>query len=383
MLPTLLVTIGSIMLIAPAAYAAARRFSVPPVTLLILLGVVLGPMALDVLPEARATWYPALAEVALAMVGFLLGGEFTLANLRERGRAILMVSIAVSAVSAVVVGAGLWALGLPLASALVLGTAATATDPAAVDAVCRDRPPGALPSLLRGVVAVDDVWGMLLFAMMLAALGTLQQGPLGVEALWHAGRELGGSVLLGAVLGAAMAAITGRIAQGEPTRLEALGFVLLSCGAATYLDLSYLLTAVAMGASVANLATHHDVPFREIEQIETPFLVLFFVLAGASADASGASGAWPWVLAYVLLRVTGRWLGGWLGGRWARVSQGPLLGFALLPQAGVALGMTLVAVERVPEVASVLPLVVIRTVIFESLGPIATAWVVDRSSGIA
>lgn len=346
----------------------------PRVTLLILLGLALGPMALDLLPEERQQWYPVLAEVALAMVGFLLGGEFTLANLRERGRKVLVLSVAVSAATLVVVTAGMWMVGVALPAALVLGTAATATDPAAVDAVCRDRSERPLTSLLRGVVAVDDVWGMLLFAVVLASLDALEGGQVGAEALLHAGRELGGSLALGALLGGAMAVVTGRTTPGEPTRLEAIGFVLLSCGLASWLGLSYLLTAVAMGAAVANLASHHEVAFRELEAIESPFLVVFFVLSGASATLETGAGPLGMVVAYVVLRTLGRVVGSWLGGGGGR------LGMALLPQAGVALGMTLVAVERVPAMAWTLPVVVMGTVLFEALGPVATAWVVDHGS---
>ncbi len=338
----------------------------PRVTLLILLGVLLGPMA--------------LAEVALAMVGFLLGGEFTRANLVQRGKAVVVVSLAVVVVTMALVTAGMVLLGVALPAALVLGTAATATDPAAVDAVCRERPEGPLTSLLRGVVAVDDVWGMLLFAVVLSAIDAMAGGPLGAEAMVHAVRELGGSLGLGAALGAAMAAVTGRLTPGEPTRMEALGFVLLSCGLASWLGLSYLLTAVAMGAAVANLATHHETTFRELEAIETPFLVLFFVLSGATADVTADPEVWLLVTAYLTLRTLGRIAGGWVGVRSSDPERGAAIGFALLPQAGVALGMTLVAVERLPELAWALPVVVLSTVVFESLGPVATAWVVDREN---
>ncbi len=378
MTASLLLTVGSILLLVPAVDAVAHRTRIPRVTLLIGLGVALGPMAMDVLPEERTQWYPLLVEIALAMVGFLLGGEFTLDNLREQGRAVLAVSGAVTIVTALVVSGGLWLLGTSAATALVLGTAATATDPAAVDSVCRDREDGPTSSLLRGIVAVDDVWGMLLFALVLSALGAMTTGELGTHELLHAVRELGGSIALGGVLGLLAAAVSGRLQPGEPTRLEALGSVLLCCGLASYFGLSYLLAAVTMGAVVASTATHHETAFHELEAIETPFLVLFFVLSAASASPAGVrEGLWL-VAAYVALRTVGRLVGGWVGARAGAPERTGLLGLALLPQAGVALGMTMVAVERAPELAPVLPVVVVSTVLFESLGPMGTAWVLDR-----
>ena len=142
-----------------------------------------------------------------------------------------------------------------------------------------------------------------------------------------------------------MAYLTGRVRPGEPTLAETLGVVFLCGGLAIFFGVSFLLAAMVMGTIVANLATHHDRPFHAIEGIEWPFMILFFVLAGASLELEtlqlGTIGT-----AYVTLRVMGRLLGGWLGGTLARapckLRRG--IGAALMPQAGVAVGMALVAV---------------------------------------
>lgn len=70
-------TVGGLLLVSPLVDVAGQRLGLPRVTLLLGLGLLLGPVGVDVMPEARERWYPALAEIALAMVGFLLGGEFT------------------------------------------------------------------------------------------------------------------------------------------------------------------------------------------------------------------------------------------------------------------------------------------------------------------
>lgn len=378
----LFVTLGAILLVAPGIEALARRTRLPRVTLFLVLGVFLGPLALDALPAERTTWYPVVAELALAMVGFLLGGEFTRANLRDRGRDVIVVSLAVSVVTGLVVGVGLWAAGAPVALALILGTAATATDPAAVDSVARERnAAGPNVSLLRGVVAVDDVWGLMIFAVVLSVVETIESTDATAQAalMVNAAAELAGSVALGGVLGLMMAELTGRLRPGEPTRLEALGFVLLCCGAASYFELSYLLAAVAMGTVVSNRAKHHEIAFRELEAIEAPFLITFFVLSGATATFSAGGPILVLVAGYVVLRVLGRWLGVRLGLLAARGRFDGRLGMALLPQAGVALGMTLVACEQRPELApTVLPTVVLGTIFFESVGPVLTARFLDR-----
>ena len=112
-------------------------------------------------------------------------------------------------------------------------------------------------------------------------------------------------------------------------------------------------------------------------------MILFFVLAGASLEVTALGNAGSWLAAYVVLRVIGRIAGAWLAGGIARVEPAARrwMGLALLPQAGVALGMALVASERLPEAgAQILPVVVAATVIFELLGPLATRHALERTA---
>ena len=132
---------------------------------------------------------------------------------------------------------------------------------------------------------------------------------------------------------------------------------------------------MVLGCVVANLARHHIRPFRAIEGIEWPFMILFFVLAGASLHTEtlfqiGFVGS-----AYIILRIIGRLLGAWTGGAISHAD--PLMrrwmGMALMPQAGVALGMALVAMKRRPDLGEIiLPIVIASTVLFEVIGPMLT-----------
>jgi len=182
-----------------------------------------------------------------------------------------------------------------------------------------------------------------------------------------------------------MSYLTGRIQPGEPTLAEALGLVFLCTGLALWLDVSFLLASMTMGMVVANLAKHHTRPFHEIENIEWPFMILFFVLAGAALDLDALRMLSSVVLYYIALRVLGRIAGGWLGGRMSRadasIRRG--MGLALMPQAGVALGMALVATQRLSAAAeTILPIVIASTVLFELLGPIATRRALQRAGEI-
>jgi len=373
-----LILLGVLFLIGVSADLIGRRTAFPRVSILLLVGCAIGPSGFDLVPELQERWFPWVTNIALLMVGFLLGGQLTRAGLRHHGQIVLGVSLSVVLVTAGVVLAGLLVLGFPLVLAVLLAAVAPATDPAATaDVVHETKTKGPFGDSLLGIVAIDDAWGLILFSLMLSGLA-LFTGSAGAEhsladGLW----EVGGAVLLGGLLGVPMAFITGRIRPGEPTQAEALGIVLLCGGLALWLNVSFLLSAMVLGASVANFARHHRRPFHAVEGIEWPFMILFFLLAGASLELQSLAGIGLLGGAYVLLRILGRLAGGWTGAWLSRApaSWRPWVGTALLPQAGVALGMALIATQHYPEYShSLLSVVIAATVLFEILGPIATRW---------
>ncbi|PTB91074.1 cation:proton antiporter, partial [Marinobacter sp. B9-2] len=223
------------------------------------------------------------------------------------------------------------------------------------------------------IVAIDDGWGILVFGLSMATLGWVI-GSDAELALLHAIWELGGAILLGAAIGLPAAWLTGRLRPGEPTQIEAIALILLLAGFSSSLGVSALLASMVAGSLVANLSHHHTRSFREIEHIEWPFLVFFFVLSGASIDLYQANDAILLTLAYITLRLGGRVLGGYLSTLVADHRGNKLprdIGLALTPQAGVAIGMALLAAERFPEFHDViLPVVVASTIIFELVGPV-------------
>jgi len=376
-----LIAIGAFMLAGLVTDIVGRYTPLPRVTLLLLLGVAIGPTGVDILPAGSKDWFPVLTDIALVMVGFLLGGALTRADLRRHGRTVVWLSVGVVVVTAFTVLVGLLAIGVALDLALLLAAIATATAPAAtVDVAEELNARGPFTTVLLGIVAADDAWGLITFSLLLAA-AQMGNGAGGWEALAYGGYDIGGAVLLGLVLGVPMAYLTGRIRPGEPTTVEALGIVLLCGGLALWLEVSFLLAAMVLGATVANLAKHHTRPFHAIKDIEWPFLVIFFLLSGASLELEALLGIGGIGAAYVVLRVIGRLLGARWGGRLARADR-PVrqwMGLALLPQAGVALGMALVAAERFPHLRQTLITIVVgATVVFEIIGPIATRFVLRR-----
>jgi Kef-type K+ transport system membrane component KefB len=201
-------------------------------------------------------------------------------------------------------------------------------------------------------------------------------GMQGVSgSLLGAAYEVFGALLLGAFIGLPAAYLTGRVKRGQPMLTEALGVVFVCGGAAIWLEVSFLIATMALGAMVTNLAKHHDYPFHEIENVEWPFLVVFFMLAGASLEVGALTELGIVGVVYMLARVLGKLAGAWVGGRASHADQEVQrwMGMALLPQAGVAIGMALVIANRFPEYkGTILTIVVGSTVFFELVGPVFT-----------
>lgn len=370
------ITLGVLLLLGLITDAIGRRTRLPRVTLLLVFGFLIGPTGIGFLNPDDAKWFSLVTAIALVMIGFLLGEKLAFSSLRQHGKFVLWLSAAEVVATALMVLVGLLLTGVRMDIALLLAGIATATDPAATtDVVHETRADGAFTSTLLGIVAVDDAWGLIVFSLMLTAVQALSgQGDI-VTPLLTGAWELGGALLLGICLGIPMAFLTGRVRPGEPTLVEALGLVFLCGGIAIWLKVSFLLASMVLGCVVANLARHHARPFHAIEGIDWPFMILFFILAGASLEAKAVYQVGLLGAAYIIFRVLGRLLGAWAGGVISHADPllGRWMGMALMPQAGVALGMALMATHHRPDLGEVImPVVIGSTVLFEVIGPVLT-----------
>lgn len=370
------ITIGILFLIGLVTDGLGSRTRLPRVTLLIIFGFVVGPSVLNLLPEISEKWFTSVTDITLVMVAFLLGEKLTFASLRQHGRFVLGISIAVVIATSIVTLIGLLLIGVPIIISLLFAGIAPATDPAATsDVVHETRADGQFSRTLLGIVAVDDAWGLIVFSIMLAVVQLLNGEGGSLEVLASGAWDLCGAIIIGIALGIPMAYLTGRIRPGEPTMAEALGMVFLCCGITIWLEVSFLLASMVMGIVVANLARHHERPFHAIEGIEWPFMILFFILSGASFQIESFSQIGFIGLAYIILRIVGRIVGARVGGTISNAdpSLRQWMGLALMPQAGVALGMALVAKQRFPDFGEIIiPVVIAATVLFEIIGPVLT-----------
>jgi len=362
-----LLTIGGILLLGLLTSTIARRTFLPRVTLLLVFGILIGPSGLNVVPVVFAERFDLIADMTLVMVGFLLGGKLTLESLRESGADVLLIATAAALLTTVAVCLGLIGLGVSTQVAVILGCIADSK----------------FTKLLLAIVAFDDVLALVVFAIGVSLVKSLNGDAGDTLFLLVAAKQIGGAILLGVALGLPAAYLTGRVRKSQPIVTEALGLVLLCGGLAMWAGVSYLIAAMVMGAVIANLAKHHEYPFHAIEGIETPLMVIFFVLAGASLEIGALLDLGAIGTVYILCRTVGKIVGARIGGEISHADPGTKkwLGVALLPQAGVAIGMALVAANQFPEYRQILlSIVIASTVFFELVGPIFTRLAIRRNA---
>ena len=378
-----LLTLGSLFLLGLLTDFLGRKTFLPRVTLLLLFGAIIGPDVLNIIPSVFTDRFEIIADMALLMVAFLLGGKLTVSSLKKTGHKILWISITAAFVTTAIVSLGLILIGIPQQMAIILGCIASATAPASiVDIVLESNSNNKFADILLSIVALDDAWGLILFSVGIAIVASINGINTDGSSILLAIKEIGGAILLGITIGLPAAKLTGRVKAGQPMLTEALGLVFLCKGIAIWLEVSFLIASMMMGAVITNFARHHEYPFHAIEGVEWPFMLIFFVLAGASLNISAITDIGIMGIAYILLRTTGKILGARIGSELCNASNTTKkwMGLALLPQAGVAIGMALVAANHFPEYRQILLSTVIATTIFfEIIGPIFTRIALEKA----
>jgi Kef-type K+ transport system membrane component KefB len=326
--------------------------------------VILGSSVLGVLPEnVISEKLGLITDIALAIIAFSIGGSLELEKLRKIGKQILWITLSESMGAFLITTTLLWLffcflhdwVTIPagsqttfLAIALMIGSISAATAPAATLAILHEYgAKGTFTSILLGVVGLDDGMAIVLSAFSM----TIVHSVLSVENLnWLMFFfSVFQSILIVLALGAAAGWLLG-VLMGSAIRQESmlsvtLGTILLISGLASSFDASPLLANMMLGFMVVNHVARHNELFTMVERMEDPIFGMFFVLAGAhlNFDVLRSSGLLAIVLIFV--RFAGKLLGTYLG---ARASRAPsnvrkYLGYCLLPQAGVAIGLILEA----------------------------------------
>lgn len=372
-----------ILLLGLLAGKLVNKAKFPAVTGYLLIGILIGPSFLNLLTHQVLTAAVWLSHAALGLIAFSIGSQFTLRVLRRLGKSVFWIAFLEAFGAVLAVAAIMLLLGQPLPNALVFGAIASATAPAATIMVIREyRAKGPLTETLLAVVAIDDPICVMNFAiasgvavMLLAGHVTSVAGMILRPIL-----EILAAVAAGLVLGVGASLVGDRLKSRTELLTFTLGAIFLGTGVALQTGLSPLLVNMVLGTVVGNMAVNSEEIFEAVRSIDAPIYVAFFTLSGAGLHIELLKSVGLIGLAYVLARVAGKMAGAALG---ASISGAPspvrkYLGLGLVPQAGVALGLSLLAKQMLPGLGDLVSTTIVAsTVIYELVGPLCAKFAIN------
>lgn len=353
--------LGYVLLTAFFAGRIFKGLHLPKLTGYLFAGLVVGPYALGLLTERMVEQLAIVNGMAVALIALSAGSEIDLRSMRALLKPLILIGLIANLGGAVMISAAIFAmrpvlpflsdlsLGAAIAASVVLGVVLSAKSPAVVVAL-RDEleADGPVSRTVLGVVVAGDLMVILLFA----AVSTIAKPLLGGTETQNAGTiawELVGSLGVGALLGGVLALYLSKVKTGAEMFLLTIAFVTAEVGARVHLD--PLLLALAAGLVVRNATPHGGTLRKQIEVSSLPVYLLFFAIAGASihVDALRVIGIPALLLVCVraIAFLYGSRVGATLAGAPENVRR--WTGFGLLPQAGLALALSLLVARAFPE----------------------------------
>ena len=408
---TLLLSISFAMLAGLMLSRLAKLVSLPAVTAYLVAGIIVGPFCIGALgieglgfvSEESIKGLSVISTAALGFIAFSIGNEFRLSQLRKTGKAATFIGIFQALTAALIVDVVLLVLSvagvLPISkpAAIVLGAIATATAPAATLMVVRQyKAKGELTDLLLPIVAIDDAVGLVVFAVSLSIARVLDNPEAAMNVfsiIINPLVEIVASLVLGALMGVLLTLIE-RFFHSRSKRMSiAIAFVFLTVALSMLkfhlgpieIGFSSLLVCMMLGTVFCNMCDYSEELMERVDGWTTPLFIIFFVLSGAELDL--AVFAKPEVLLigviFLAARALGKWGGAGLSAKWMKCSPNvcKYLGITLLPQAGVALGMSL-QVSDLADGALIRNIVLFSVLILELFGPLATKIALTKAGDI-
>ena len=396
-----LLSIGTALLFGLLMSRLAKKLGLPAVTAYLVTGVLIGPFCLGALDthgigfhdDAQIESLGILSDIALGFIAFAIGNEFRLSQLKKTGKQATIIGIVQAVVATLFVDAALIALHflipdkISLPSAITLGAIASATAPAATLMVVRQyKAKGPLTSLLLPIVALDDAVGLVIFSVSFGIARALQTGsPDMISIIVEPLIEIVASLLLGALMSLALTFFE-KFFHSRSKRLSlAVTFVFLTVGICMMhfeigpvtIGFSSLLTCMMLGTVFCNLCDFSEELMDRCDRWTAPLFILFFVISGAELKLSVfTDGAIVVIgLLFILFRSLGKYFGTYFSAKGVGCDKNTVkyLGITLLPQAGVALGMSVTAMQLGEADGGLIRNIVLFAVlIYELIGPYLT-----------
>lgn len=362
-----------------------KRLRLPNVTAYIITGILLGPYCLKLIPTTVINGMDFLSDIALAFIAFSTGEFFTVDTLKRNGLKVVVITVFEACLATVVVFLVTYCvLGVDLVFSIVLSALASATAPASTMMTIRQTGArGDFVDTLLQVVALDDVVGLIEYSIAISLALAVSTGAssLGVASVLKPIAINVGVLVLGGCFGIFLKLLMPQKRSKDNRLIISVSLLFAFCGICALLDISPLLGCMSMGTVYINI-THDEKLFKQLNYFTPPILLLFFVQSGLSfqldalVNTSAAVGSTPLLVVgvvYFFVRILGKYAGAFLGclltGKAKEVRN--YLGLALIPQAGVAIGLAALGARTIGgETGIALETVILASsVLYELIGP--------------
>ena len=387
----------------------AKLVKLPAVTAYLISGVLIGPFVVGALNipgigiiSEQIEGFGLISDLALGFIAFSMGNEFRLSQLKKIGKQATVIGVLQALITTIVVDVALIALHfampdtLSIPAAIVLASVATATAPAATLMVVKQyKAKGPVTDVLLPVVALDDAVGLVVFAISFGiarSMGTAGVSPLAI--ILEPLLEIVLSLLLGFVMGLLFTLCEKYFHSRSKRMAVSVTFVMLTVALSglkfeigdIHIAFSSLLACMMLGTVFCNICEVSEELMDRADRWTTPVLILFFVISGAELDLS-VFAQWTVVVVgiiYIIARSLGKYYGANISARITKSDPNIIkyLGITLLPQAGVALGMAIKAIELGPDGAIVRNITLFAVLIYEIVGPFLTKMALTKAGDI-
>ncbi len=376
----------SVMLIAGFLMTRITKLlKLPNVTAYIVAGILIGPFCLHLVPDTIVSGTDFLPDIALAFIAFSTGEFFRLDTLRKNGPRVILITLAEAFLATILVFVlCVNILHLPMTFSVVLSALEAATAPASTMMTIRQvRASGEFVDTLLEVVALDNILGLVAYSAAISiAKAQINGDAVEISGILMPVVTILMTLIAGGLFGAVTALIM-KVRHSTDNRLIISVTMLFTfCGICALIETSPLLGCMTMGMVYINL-TDDERLFRQLSYFNPPILMLFFVRSGISFDLSAlfavsdAVGSVPLIavgIGYFLARLTGKYAGAFLGSLSVRASASVrnYLGMALIPQAGIAIGLAELGARTLQGDSgrALQTIILASSVLYELIGPV-------------
>ncbi|NQT30327.1 MAG: cation:proton antiporter [Candidatus Saganbacteria bacterium] len=328
----------------------AILIKLPRITGYIISGIIFGPSLFNILSSNTLTQLEFIPQLALGVIALIIGAGLNFGLIKKLGVRLLLITLFESLGAFGCVLLVLHLLKMPLEAALPLAAIAAATAPAATVAIIKEfRSHGPLTETVLAVVALDDAVAIILFGLVLTLdlkhLSTFSETAL--HSLSASFLEILAALVIGVILGIIANLLTKITREITDTLIIILGIVMLAIAVASISHTSALLTNMFLGLTFINISSKNHEFVNNLDRLTPIIYCFFFVMAGAHLNLRIFSevglSMLIWGIGFILARLTGKIVGAYIGGTFSKAPETirRYLGLALIPEAGVAIGLSL------------------------------------------